>query len=51
MDNDDDEDNYHSRGLGINGRDLVKAFIGQREFSGGYHGNMKEVLNVSEELS
>lgn len=52
-DNKDHEEGYEDsqRGLGSNGRDLVKAFIGQSAYSGSYQENLEEVLDIYDELA
>lgn len=40
----------NSSGLGSNGRDLVKSFIGQTPFSGGYNENLEETINIYEDF-
>lgn len=37
-------------GLGVNGRDLVKSFIGQTPFSGTYNEDLEETINVYQDF-
>lgn len=42
--------NYDQGGLGSNGRDLVKYFLSQMPFVGGYNEYLEETINIYKDM-